>query len=271
LLIKQFRVIRLKHNVLINWPYHDELGLLVREYNEMIIKVEDMAAKLASNEREAAWRELALQVAHEIKNPLTPMKLNIQYLQSAIKSGRPDVPELTAKLTNGLIDQIENLNVIASEFAHFAKMPEAQPEVLGVHDMLLSIVALFHKEKGVSINLLTPAQPLQIIMDKGYFMRIFTNLIKNAIQAIPLERPGRIDISYKRMDKKVIILVKDNGTGIPPELRDKMFVPYFTTKSSGTGIGLSMSKNIVEHSNGKIWFETETGAGTTFFVQFPLI
>jgi len=271
LLIQQFRTVRLQHNVLLNWPYRDELGLLVKEYNTMIIKVEDMAMKLASNEREAAWRDLALQVAHEIKNPLTPMKLNIQYLQNAIKSRREDMPELASRITQSLIEEIENLNIIATEFAHFAKMPESNPELFNVKEMLSSIVELLTVKDGNEIRLLGNEVDVQIIMDKSYFRRIFTNLIKNASQAIPDDKIGKITVSFKKIDKKVLITVKDNGIGIDPELQKKMFTPYFTTKSSGTGIGLSMSKKMVEHAHGKIWFDTQRGVGTTFFIQFPVV
>lgn len=270
LLIKQFRLIRLKHNKLIEWPYHDEIGLLVNEYNMMMQKVEEMASKLARTERESAWREIARQVAHEIKNPLTPMKLNIQYLQQAIRSGRTDINTLAGRVSETLIEQIENLNVIASEFSNFARMPDANPEVLQVSEMLRSIVDLFQVEGGMRITLQDGDKLLSVFSDKSYFIRIFTNIIKNAIQAIPDDVEGRIDIRFYEEDGNVVIAVKDNGTGIPDDMIEKLFVPYFTTKSSGTGIGLPMTKNMVEHSNGSIWFETEKGFGTTFFVQLPV-
>lgn len=269
LLIKQFRLIRLKHNKLIEWPYRDEIGLLVNEYNMMMQKVEEMASKLARTERESAWREIARQVAHEIKNPLTPMKLNIQYLQQAIKSGRQDIDTLAGRVSETLIEQIENLTVIASEFSSFARMPDAHPEMLPVYEMLRSIVDLFQVEDHTRIVLQEGDKQLRAFADKSYFIRILTNIIKNAIQAIPDDVEGLIDISFAEDDGNVLIAVKDNGTGIPADMVEKLFVPYFTTKSSGTGIGLPMTKNMVEHSNGRIWFETQTGQGTTFFVLLP--
>lgn len=269
LLIDQFRSIRLKHNVVIHWPYHDELGLLVKEYNEMILKVEDMAAKLAYSEREAAWRELAMQIAHEIKNPLTPMKLNIQYLQQVSRSGRGDIEPLVSRLTESLIEQIENLNIIATEFAHFAKMPEARPELLHVDENLRTVAGLFTKEQDIDLELINPFPDLHVYMDKSYFIRIFNNLIKNAEQAIPHDRRGKIVLRVKKQRQEVIISVEDNGTGIPQALQAKMFVPHFTTKSSGSGLGLSMCKKMVEISDGRMWFETEIGMGTVFFVALP--
>lgn len=269
LLISQFRLIRLKHNKLIEWPYRDEIGLLVNEYNMMMQKVEDMASKLARTERESAWREIARQVAHEIKNPLTPMKLNIQYLQQAIKSGRPDIGILAGRVSETLIEQIENLNIIASEFSNFARMPDAHPELLPVYEILRSIVDLFQVDDHTRILLQEGDTALQVYADKSYFIRIFTNIIKNATQAIPEEVAGEVYIRFHAEDEGVLIAVQDNGTGIPADMIEKLFVPYFTTKSSGTGIGLPMTKNMVEHSGGSIRFETEQGKGTTFLVWLP--
>lgn len=269
LLITQFRLIRLKHNKLIEWPYRDEIGLLVNEYNVMMQKVEEMASKLARTERESAWREIARQVAHEIKNPLTPMKLNIQYLQQAIKSGRADIDVLAGRVSETLIEQIENLNVIATEFSNFARMPDAAPEALPVYEILASIVDLFRVADHTRILLEDGDRALVVYADKSYFIRIFTNIIKNATQAIPESVTGEIHIRFLAMEDGVQIAVKDNGTGIADDMIEKLFVPYFTTKSSGTGIGLPMTKNMVEHSGGRIWFETEKDRGTTFFVWLP--
>lgn len=269
LLIEQFRKIRLEHNVLIHWPYRDELGLLVTEYNNMILKVERMAAGLANSEREAAWRELALQIAHEIRNPLTPMKLNIQYLKKAVKDGHQDIAALASRMSDSLIEQIENLDVIASEFAHFARMPKASPEKLNVFEQLQSLKQLHHDE-GLELALDVHPQDLSVIMDKSYFIRIFTNLIKNAIQAIPDVTNGLIRIEAKPVaDHTIRISVIDNGSGIPVEIQKRIFTPYFTTKSSGTGIGLAMTKNMVEQSGGTIGFHTQPGLGTEFFVRLP--
>lgn len=270
LLIDQFRNIRLRHNEYIEWPYKDEIGVLVKEYNTMMQKVEVMASRLARTEREAAWREIARQVAHEIKNPLTPMKLNIQYLQQAIKNNRPDINALASRVSDTLIEQIENLNLIASEFSSFAKMPEADPELLNVDQALHSLVHLFQKDSRTAVVLEGGDRSLWIYMDKSYFIRIFTNLIQNAIQAIEEDKEGLVEIRYEQKDHEVVVAVIDNGSGFPEELQEKLFLPYFTTKSSGTGLGLSMTRNMVEHSNGRIWFETAQGEGSTFYVQLPL-
>jgi two-component system nitrogen regulation sensor histidine kinase NtrY len=270
LLIDQFRNIRLRHNEYIEWPYKDEIGILVKEYNAMMHKVEAMAARLASTEREAAWREIAKQVAHEIKNPLTPMKLNIQYLQQAISNGRPDIDKLASKVSVTLIEQIENLNLIATEFSNFAKMPEANPEVLNLGQSLQSLINLFPKDEKLNVTLEPGDAGLRIFMDKSHFLRIFTNLVQNAIQAIDDTRDGKVTVSYEQKENNVVIKIQDNGSGIADNMQEKLFLPYFTTKSSGTGLGLPMTKNMVEHSNGTIWFETVEKEGSIFYVQLPL-
>jgi signal transduction histidine kinase len=270
LLIDQFRNIRLRHNEFIEWPYKDEIGVLVKEYNAMMRKVEAMAARLARTEREEAWREIAKQVAHEIKNPLTPMKLNIQYLQQAILNGRPDIEGLASRVSETLIEQIENLNLIATEFSNFAKMPEAGPEPLNLQQNLQSLVSLFQKDSKIKVGLEEGKDDITILMDKSYFIRVFTNLIQNAIQAVADSGKGEVSVSYEQNSENVVVKVKDNGVGIPVPMQEKLFLPYFTTKSSGTGLGLSMTKNMVEASNGMIWFKTVEKEGSEFYVQLPI-
>jgi two-component system, NtrC family, nitrogen regulation sensor histidine kinase NtrY len=269
LLIDQFRNIRLRHNEYIQWPYRDEIALLVNEYNSMMRKVETMATRLARTEREAAWRDIARQVAHEIKNPLTPMKLNIQYLQQAILANRPEIDKLASKVAGVLIEQIENLNIIASEFSNFAKMPDAFPENVNIHEALQTLVDLFQKNNNVRLELCSPDKSLSAYIDKSYFIRIFTNLLQNAIQSIDEEEQGYIKVTYEQNEQNIVIIIEDNGSGIPKELQDKLFQPYFTTKSSGTGLGLPMTKNLIENSDGAIWFKTEEGGGSQFFVRLP--
>src|SRR5690606_10946719 len=206
LLINQFRAIRLKHNELVYWPYRDEIGLLVNEYNIMIKKVEDMAFRLARTEREDAWRDIARQVAHEIKNPLTPMKLQIQFLQQAMPNRHPQVETLTQSTTESLIEQIENLNVIATEFSNFARMPDPNPEIITLTETLSHIIDTFRKSESTRIFIVCDDADLKVFMDKGFFIRVFNNLIKNAIQAIPEDREGLIEINcLLQKDDKVLI------------------------------------------------------------------
>jgi len=270
LLINQFKNIRLRHNEPLQWPYKDEIGMLVSEYNAMIQKVEGMATRLANSEREAAWREIAKQVAHEIKNPLTPMKLQIQYLQQSMEQGRQDVSALTIRVTAVLLEQIEHLSIIASEFSNFAKLPEANPEKINTAEILQSLAVLYHEDVRTRIVLHMPQQNIYLWVDKSYMIRILTNIVQNAVQAIPEDREGVVEISSYQEERYAVIAIKDNGTGIPAHIRNKLFLPYFTTKSSGTGLGLSMTKNMIELSNGSIALETEEDKGTTFFVRIPL-
>lgn len=263
--------VNLKKNELIDWPYKDEIGLLVQEYNKMVATVEENARSLVLDERQNAWREMAQQVAHEIKNPLTPMKLNIQYLQQAINSNHPDIINLTKRVSSSIIEQIDNLNYIASEFSNFAKMPENKSERIDLKQMLENVVLLFSGNEILTISSNLPPEPVIVFADKSQMLRIFTNIVQNASESIPADRHGNIEISlYQEPDlDHVLVMVSDNGSGIPAELKDKIFDPYFTTKSSGTGLGLAMTKKIIELWGGRIYFESEPNVGTTFYVTLP--
>jgi two-component system nitrogen regulation sensor histidine kinase NtrY len=269
--ISRFEKFSLTQNELISWPYEDEIGMLVAEYNKMVKKVEENAVLLAQNERETAWREMARQVAHEIKNPLTPMKLNIQYLQQAIKNGHDNVIGLALKVSESLIEQIDNLSYIASEFSNFAKMPEAKPEEVELNDLLDRAVELYLNEENVKVTLNKCPETLVAYADKSQLLRVFTNVLGNAVQAIPEDRAGIVTVTLSKEEKTALISFTDNGAGISADMIEKIFQPYFTTKSSGTGLGLAMTKKIIEFWNGTIWFETEENVGTTFYIQLPLV
>lgn len=271
IVISRFEKFSLSKNELIDWPYDDEVGLLVGEYNKMVKKVEENAKLLAQSEREGAWREMARQVAHEIKNPLTPMKLNIQYLQQALRNNYPNVTELAKKVSESLIEQIDNLSYIASEFSSFAKMPEAKPEQLDLNEMLQKTVDLYKNQDEIHVTLQKSKEPLIVYTDKSQLLRVFNNLLENAVQAIPDEREGLIQVQLQKDNGYAVISFVDNGSGIDEETVDKIFQPYFTTKSSGTGLGLAMTKKIIEFWKGKIWFETTLGEGTTFYISIPTI
>ncbi len=257
----------------LEWKSQDEIGTLIDEYNKMIKKLEDSADRLAQSEREGAWREMAKQVAHEIKNPLTPMKLSIQYLQHAFKSNPENIQPLLKRVSNTLIEQIDNLAQIASEFSNFAKMPRAENQNLDFNHLVASVYDLFHDGvvDDLDISLDLPEEIYTVYADKNHLIRVLNNLMKNAEQAIPLDRTGKIQISLYKTDDIVTLKVSDNGTGISDDKKDKVFVPNFTTKSSGTGLGLAISKNIIESVNGEIYFRTVVGEGTDFFVELPII
>lgn len=259
-----------KHNAEIVWKKKDEIGSLVEEYNKMVQKLEESAAALAKTEREGAWREMARQVAHEIKNPLTPMKLSIQYLQKAINNNAPHVKELSSSVAQTLIEQIDHLSRIASEFSQFANINNVKQEVFDVNQLLDSLVYLHDVQDRVAIHWKHSDEPSLIEADKTQINRLFTNLLQNAIEAIPEEEHGQVTVNEKKFPDKVRISVSDSGAGIPKAMLSNIFTPNFTTKTSGTGLGLAICKGIVQQSRGNIWFDTEEGEGTTFFVELPL-
>jgi len=272
MIISGFNKVNLDQNKPLEWPNEeDEIGKLVHAYNRMVKKVEDLAIQLAHNEREGAWREMARQVAHEIKNPLTPMKLSIQYLQRAVAQNRPDVSELAERVSGTLIEQIDNLSYIASEFSNFAKLPEAKPEAIELNAFLEKQVQLYNSRENLDISFQSNGEPLFVFIDQNQLLRSFINLLQNAVQSIPEGTDGKIVIRLLHKNGHALICITDNGSGIPEEKKEKIFKPYFTTKSSGTGLGLAMTQKIIEMANGAIWFESEAGKGTTFYVRLPLV
>lgn len=260
-----------KHNKPIDYESEDEIGALVSEYNRMASELSKNTALLAQSERESAWQSMARQIAHEIKNPLTPMKLNVQLLQRAWEDKAYDFDKRLEKVCKTLIEQIDALSNIATEFSTFSKTPTVQLEDVDVYNAVVSCVNLFEDTKNVKILVdSADTSDMKIFADRDQLIRVFTNLIKNAIQAIPEERFGLIRIKLKVNKSFVTISVSDNGTGIPLDMQSRMFQPNFTTKTSGMGLGLAMVRNIVTSIDGTIWYETQENEGTTFFIQIPL-
>ncbi len=255
-------------NESINWQADDEIGDLVKEYNKMLLKLEKNSELLAQSERESAWREMAKQVAHEIKNPLTPMKLNIQHLQRVAQSNPEDMKERVNRVSEILIEQIDTLSHIATEFSNFAKLPNTNLEIVNVQEILENVSHLFTQNTACEIVLVTEPQ-LFTLADREQCLRIFTNLLKNAEQSISPNREGKIEITAASTEQDIVIEIKDNGCGIPYELRPKIFTPNFTTKTMGTGLGLAMVRNSIISFAGSITFETEENIGTTFTIQLP--
>jgi signal transduction histidine kinase len=206
-------------------------------------------------------------VAHEIKNPLTPMKLSLQQLQRVYDPTNPISKEQLNKISASLIEQIDALAKIANEFSNFAKLPKANEQELDLVTFLESVIIVFRQEEKVTIHFESALTEAKIHGDKDLLLRVFNNLITNAIQAIPSERNGEIHLFLTANDQRFIIAIQDNGSGITQEAQDAIFVPYFTTKTTGTGLGLAMTKQIIEQHRGKIWFETREGEGTTFYVE----
>jgi nitrogen fixation/metabolism regulation signal transduction histidine kinase len=258
-------------NETIRYDRSDEIRGLVEEYNYMVQELERSAELLAQSERESAWREMAKQIAHEIKNPLTPMKLNVQHLQRAMAEGEVDAA-MVERISATLVEQIDSLSAIANEFSDFAKMPKARNVPVDLVSMLHKLLQLFEASERTEIILDPgPGEEVYIYADKEQVMRVFINLVKNGLQSIPRSRRGLIRISLAVKDQWAEVSISDNGKGIPEEIRDKLFQPNFTTKSAGMGMGLAISSNIVRSLGGKIWYETRPDKGTVFFVSLPLI
>jgi len=259
-----------KTNEEIVWKRNDEIGGLVREYNKMVKKLEVSAEALAKSEREGAWREMARQVAHEIKNPLTPMKLSIQFLQKSIDNNSDNVKELTGKVAKTLVEQIDHLSKIAFDFSQFANIGNTNIETFDINEVIRSLDNLYKTSHEGELKLKTVAGKVMVRADKTQMNRLFTNLIQNAIEACNGKGKCDIELNEVRTDGVIQISIKDNGEGIPEEMHSKIFIPNFTTKSSGTGLGLAMCKGIAEQAGGRIWFETRTGEGSTFYVELPV-
>lgn len=253
----------------IHWNRKDEIGELVQQYNLMIDQLEDSAIRLAQSEREGAWRDIARQIAHEIKNPLTPMKLSVQHLERAWKDQSPKLPETFNRVTKTLITQIDTLSDLATEFSSFAKMPVPRYESIDVYTLLEQVVHLQMQTFEGKIEM-DCKEDVHIWFDAGYLNRTLTNLIKNACQAIPEDREGLIEVKVLPENDFLLISVKDNGTGITEEQKEKIFMPYFSTKVIGMGLGLPIVKSMIESGGGAISFDSELNVGTTFSIRLPL-
>ncbi|MCF8369064.1 MAG: HAMP domain-containing histidine kinase [Bacteroidales bacterium] len=253
----------------IAWSKNDEIGSLVVEYNRMVDELASSVQLLAKSERESAWREMAKQIAHEIKNPLTPMKLSVQYLQKAWDEKSPDWDDRLKRFTRTIVEQINSLSIIATEFSDFAKMPRSNFAEVNLIEVISNAIDLY---KDISPNIefeFRQTNSCMIFGDKEQLLRVFNNLIKNSLQAIGNNDNGLISIKIVSDDKVHLISFTDSGKGIPDDQKAKVFSPNFTTKSGGMGLGLAMVKNIITNSSGKISFESKEGKGTTFTIEFP--
>ncbi|RZM19643.1 MAG: HAMP domain-containing histidine kinase, partial [Pedobacter sp.] len=260
-----------QRNQPIVWSRHDEIGSLIKEYNKMIAALEESAIKLARSERESAWREMAKQVAHEIKNPLTPLKLGVQLLEKSWKEKDPNFEKKFERFNKSFVEQIDSLSTIASEFSNFAKMPDTKLEKLLLLPVIEQARNVFTNTLNAEILIInTSSIDLIVLGDKDQLLRTFNNLFKNAIEAARVDTEFVIKVKVFNDRDRVYIEVEDNGKGIDESLRSKIFVPNFTTKSSGTGLGLAFVKQAVENAGGTIEFKSMSDVGTTFYLSFPL-
>jgi signal transduction histidine kinase len=260
-----------KTNAKIEYSGEDEIGRLAKEYNRKVDELAESADLLARSERELAWQEMARQVAHEINNPLTPMKLSIQYLQRIKEKEAENFDDYFNRVSRTLVEQIDALSLIASSFSDFARMPGMRDELIDLEVKIKDVVLLFENATNVSVSFVSAVkEAVGVIADKDQLGRAIINLIKNSIQSIPRDRAGVVTVKLDKDGVWAYISVTDNGGGISDELHDRLFEPSFTTKSSGMGLGLAITKRIIENFKGDIWFESAREEGTTFFIKLPL-
>ncbi|MEL7001830.1 MAG: ATP-binding protein, partial [Bacteroidota bacterium] len=249
------------------WKTEDEIGMMVGEYNRMLVNLEDSKKALARSQKETAWREMAQQVAHEIKNPLTPMKLTLQHLSRKLLGTAEE--EDFERPIGTLLHQVETLNDIATSFSSFAKMPMPEHERYEITSVVKKTVALYHSTENVDIMLDLPEGKMFTMGDEQLMGRIISNIMLNSIQARSNDHM-HINVALTvEGNHKLQLEIRDDGSGIDEEIHSKIFIPNFTTKETGSGIGLAIAKHGIEHAGGKIWFETEPDQGTAFFIELP--
>lgn len=260
-----------KSNEKLEWKSKDEIGALIDQYNQLIEELEKSAAELKRTTTESAWRGVARQVAHEIKNSLTPMRLSVQMLQHNIENGQV-TPEQMQRTANTLIEQIDALSDIASSFSRYAKLPENHPQPLDLAELVGNVVNLYNNIENITFNYqVEPETDFTFNGDKTNLNSAVGNLVKNAVQAIGNKPDGKIDVTLQSTKESFVIAVKDNGKGIKEEDKKMIFVPNFTTKTGGSGVGLSLTYNIVQLAGGSISFESQEGEGAKFTIKLPRV
>lgn len=246
----------------------DEIGSLVGTFNTMSASLEESRKKLRVAEREAAWKNAARAVAHEIRNPLTPIRLATERLREKARSGKIKKEEIIMNTTEMILEEIENLDSIARSFSEFAKLPEPRKKLDDVNEIINEVKFLYSEYKGIEINCELDDKVKKILIDRERIKQVLINIVKNSIEA--MEESGKIDIkSGINIERdKVEISVRDNGKGLSID-HSLLFVPHFTTKKKGSGLGLAISKRIVEAHDGNISVSSKEGEGTTFTITLP--
>lgn len=257
------------YNEPLSWNTEDEIGMMVNEYNKMLINLEESKKALAKSEKESAWREMARQVAHEIKNPLTPMKLTLQHMKKKLIDKGGEMKGRSVQQIDSLLEQVNTLNDIATSFSSFAQMPLPKTERFEITTLIHEIVALYDKKELGNIRLKMEAGKYYLRGDRKWIGRAISNIIINAIQSSEKDKPLEIEISFYTIpEDKMMLKIKDQGAGIPDDIKDNVFAPNFSTKFAGSGLGLAIAKRGIEHAGGRIWFDSEVGKGTVFYIEF---
>jgi two-component system, NtrC family, nitrogen regulation sensor histidine kinase NtrY len=248
------------------WKSNDEIGLMVSEYNRMLTNLEQSKIELSRSQKESAWREMAQQVAHEIKNPLTPMKLTLQQMELSQQGDEKKLNSIKM-----LLEQVEILNGIASSFSTFAKMPTPQLTKLNIVNVLKNAVNLYTNHPNGKVALNVSDDVVFVSGDDQLLSRIFSNIILNGLQSGGDDGKIFVQVGLTNENNRCLIRFKDNGKGIESEARERVFTPYFSTKKSGSGLGLAIAKQGIEQCGGKIGFESEVGKGTEFWVELQIL
>jgi len=251
------------------WRANDEIGMMVNEYNKMVENLEQSKIEISRIQKESAWREIAKQVAHEVKNPLTPMKLTLQQLEVGIIKGELK-PEQVKKSVATLLEQVHILNEIASSFSAFARMPAPILQKIELTSLVRRVVDLHSDYQEGTVKFVGSPGPVFVMGDDQLLSRVFSNIILNALQSSD-DRKIDVVVRLNRHGGSCSLSFEDNGDGIAPDAAQKIFLPHFSTKKSGSGIGLAIAKQGIEQSGGTIRFETRVGKGTTFYVEIPTI
>jgi len=257
-------------NAKIEWNSEDEIGQLISEYNRMVDKLEASADILKRSEREIAWREVARQIAHEIKNPLTPMKLNIQYLEKSYGENDDKFGEKLKDISLTLIQQIETLDKVAEMFSDMAKSNLKNFTEINLLAAIKISTKLLDNTNNITFEIINESDQTDFLI-KGInkdITQIFNNLLKNSVEAIGNSENGRVIIKVSSGEAFYEVKVIDNGNGIPANRKDMIFTPYFTTRSKGTGLGLAIVKTIITDMGGNIKLESTDKNGTIFLLKF---
>ena len=250
----------------IKYYKNDELNALVKAYNKMIAEIADQRERLSYIEKQSAWEEMAKQVAHEVKNPLTPMKLMMQNFERKFDPNDPNISQKVKNLSEVVIGQIDVISRVAGAFSEFAQLPDKNDEEISLNKEVRNTITIFSDE---NINVHANQEDILMKIDKDYLTRIITNLVTNASQAKSDDRKSLINVDLEKIEKRIRITVQDNGVGISPDQLDRIFDPNFTSKNSGMGIGLTMVKRMVEDYNGTITVVSEVGKGASFTISMP--
>ena len=258
----------------LKWPVNDEIGHLINDYNELMKELDLRTQQLIQSEKEGAWKKMAKQIAHEIKNPLTPMRLNVQYLLKSFNDGEriglysDEWKQKLDEFSKTMIQQIDTLTQIANSFSDFASISHPSEEFLCIKEELKRITHLFKNNNVTFCTDLKNTEKHQVFIDKSHLTRVLTNLITNSLQAEHLKRAIKVSIELVKKETTYIVRVIDNGTGIPNNIEDRIFEPNFTTKNSGMGLGLAIVKKIITDFRGHITYKTSKN-GTVFEFTVP--